>query len=133
MQDKSRNVEFSFTKLLVRDLERMTAFYRSTCEYGAGQTLEAAMGGRPIRETILAKPGGGAELVIMTYLDGNHPPAGSAVNAFNTVDLDAFEARVLDAGGLVVEAISELAFNGNTMRMGIYADPEGFLLEVLER
>ena len=133
MLDKTRNVEFSFTKLLVGDLERMTAFYQAACEYGPGHTLDATMAGRPIRETILSKPAGGAELVIITYLDGNHPPAGGAVNAFNTVDLDAFEARALAAGGTQVEAISELEFNGNKMRMGIYADPEGFLLEVLER
>ncbi len=133
MLDNSRSVEFSFTKLLVSDLDRVTAFYQAACGYGAGQTLDASMGGRPVRETILSKPGGGAELVIMTYLDGNHPPVGGAVNAFNTVDIEAFEARALGAGGSIVEAISVLEFNGNTMRMGIYADPEGFLLEVLER
>ncbi|MEY4160283.1 MAG: hypothetical protein RLZZ136_904 [Pseudomonadota bacterium] len=111
----------------------MTAFYQSTCEYGAGLTLEATLGGRPIRETILMQPRGGAELVLITYLDGEHALAGAVVNAFNTVDIAAFEARVLAAGGSVVEEIRPIEFNGKRMRMGIYADPEGFMLEVLER
>ncbi len=96
----------------------MTAFYRSACAYGAGHAVSGD-GRSSASRTILPKPRGGAELVIMTYFDGNHPPAGSTVNVFNTVDLDACEACVLDVGGLIVEAISELAFNGNTMRMGI--------------
>ena len=133
MLDDARNVEFSFTKLLVSDLERMTAFYQLVCEYGTGYTLEASMGGRPIRETILPKPGGAAELVMVMYLDGHHSPAGGAINAFNTRDIEALEVRVRAAGGSVIEPISELTHNGNTMRMAVYADPEGFLLEVLER
>ena len=52
---------------------------------------------------------------------------------FDTPDLDAFQARVLAAGGSVVEAIKVLEFGGNRMRMGIFADIEGYLLEVLER
>ena len=133
MLDKSRKVEFSFTKLIVRDLDGATAFYQAVCEYGDGYTVEATMADRPIRETILARPGGGAELVLLSYLDGSHPTAGSVVSAFNTVDIDAFQARVLAAGGTVVEPIKEVSFNGNTMRIAFFADPEGFLMEVMER
>lgn len=133
MLDKTRNVEFSFTKLLVHDLERAVAFYRAVCEYGEGYTVEATMIDRPIRETILSRPGGGAELVLMTYLDGVHPQPGCVVNAFNTVDIEAFQARVLAAGGAVLEPIKDLAFNDNVMRIAFFADPEGFLLEVMER
>ena len=40
---------------------------------------------------------------------------------------------MLGAGGSVIEAIKPLEFNGNRMRMGIFADIEGYMLEVLER
>ena len=133
MLDKSRRVEFAFTKLIVRDLERATAFYRAVCEYGEGYTVDATMADRPIRETILARPGGGAELVLLTQLDGAHPSSGNVVTAFNTVDIDAFQARVLAAGGTVIEPIKELSFNGNSMRIAFFDDPEGLLLEVMER
>ena len=133
MLDKTRRVEFAFTKLAVADLDRATAFYRAACEYGEGYTVDAVMADRPIRETILSRPGGGAELVLITYLDGAHSGHGGAVNAFNTVDIDAFQARVIAAGGAVVEEISELSFNDKVMRIAFFADPEGLLLEVMER
>ncbi len=133
MLDKNRTVEFSFSKLVVRDLESATAFYQAACQYGEGYTVEATMADRPIRETILSRPGGGAELVLLTYPDGEHPAPGSVISAFNTVDLDAFQARVLAAGGTVVEPIKALTFNNNTMRVAFFSDLEGFVLEVMER
>jgi predicted enzyme related to lactoylglutathione lyase len=133
MLDKTRTVEFSFSKLVVGDLERATAFYQAVCEYGTGYTVEAIMVDRPVRETILSRPGGGAELVLLTFDDGTHPAPGSVISAFNTVNIDAFQARVLAAGGTVVDPIKELTFNNNTMRVAFFADPEGFVLEVMER
>lgn len=132
MLDSSREVEFSFTKLVVRDLERATSFYQSVCGYAVGHTYEASLDGRPVRETILMNPGGAPELVLFTYLEGPHPSSGSVITVFDTVDLDAFQRRVLEAGGTVFEPASTLAVEP-PMRFAVFADPEGFLLEALER
>jgi predicted enzyme related to lactoylglutathione lyase len=130
--DSSREVEFSFTKLVVRDLERATSFYASVCAYAVGNTYEASLDSRPVRETILMNPKGAPELVLFAYVEGPHPPPGSVITVFDTVDLDAFQARVLEAGGTVVEPIGTLSVEP-LMRFAVFADPEGVLLEALER
>ena len=123
----------AFPKLVVRDLEAMAGFYRAVCGYGEGFRVEDAIAGRPIAEIVFSKPEGGAELVLLTFTQGPPPSPSGVMIAYDTDDLDAFQARVLGAGGSVVEAIKPLEFNGNRMRMGIFADIEGFMLEVLER
>jgi predicted enzyme related to lactoylglutathione lyase len=130
--DSSREVEFSFTKLIVRDLERATLFYQSVCGYVVGHTYEASLGGRAVRETILMDPAGAPELVLFMYLEGPHPIPGGVITVFYTVDLDAFQDRVLEAGGTVSEPIDTLAIEP-PMRFAVFADPEGFLVEALER
>ncbi len=70
------------------------------------------------------------------------PPTGSpalSVSSFqldqegSLRDLDAFQARMLDAGGTIVYPIDSVEFGTNQMRVAFFADPEGHLLEVLER
>ena len=123
----------AFAKLVVNDLDAMAGFYRAVCGYGEGQRIEDAIAGRPITEIIFAKPEGGAELVLLTFTDGPPPSPSGVMIAYDTNDIDAFQARVLAAGGSVVEAIKALEFGGNRMRIGIFADIEGYLLEVLAR
>ncbi len=125
--------EVAFAKLVVRDLDAMAAFYRAVCGYGEGQRLEDAITGRPIIEIVFGKPEGGAELILLTFVDGPAPSPSGVMIVFNTPDLDAFQARVLAAGGVVVDPVKPLEFGGNRMRIGIFADIEGYLLEVLER
>ncbi len=123
----------SFPKLVVRDLDAVAQFYRAVCGYGEGQRIEDAIAGRPIVEIVFSRPEGGAELVLLKFAEGPPPSPSGVMIAYDTDDLDAFQARVLGAGGSVVEAIKPLEFNGNRMRMGIFADIEGYMLEVLER
>jgi predicted enzyme related to lactoylglutathione lyase len=52
---------------------------------------------------------------------------------FFTQDLDALEARILSAGGTVVQAIGPLQMGERPARFALYADPEGYVLEVIER
>ncbi len=123
----------AFPKLVVRDLDAVADFYRTVCGYGEGYRVEDAIAGRPIVEIVFNKPQGGAELVLLTFTEGPPPSPSGVMIAYDTDDLDAFQARVLGAGGSVVEAIKPLEFNGNRMRMGVFADIEGYMLEVLER
>lgn len=128
-----RMSEFAFAKLVVKDLDAVADFYRAVCGFGEGQRLADAIAGRPIVEIVFAKPEGGAELVLLKYDDGPDPSPSGVMIAFNTPDLDAFQARVLAAGGSVVEPIKPLEFGGNHIRIAFFADIEGYLLEVLER
>lgn len=126
--------KFAFTKLVVKDLEKSAAFYRAVCEYGEGQRLEAEdYAGRPIAEVIFRKPEGGMEFAILTYLDGKSCSSGDVITAFDTADIDAFETRLLAAGGAVLGPIKALDFNGNSIRIAFYTDIDGYVLEVMER
>ncbi|MCM3886085.1 VOC family protein [Frankia sp. R82] len=125
--------KFAFMKVVVADLAAATTFYRAVCGYEQSDSVKADMAGRPIEEIVLRRPGGPLELVVLTYLDGPAAAANGAVIAFDTDDLDAFQTRVLAAGGTIVQAIEWLEIGPNRMRIAFFADPEGNLLEVMER
>ena len=125
--------KFAFTKLVVHDLHKAAAFYRAVCEYGEGQIVKAAIAGRPVEEIIFRAPERGIELVLLTFLEEPPPSPNGVITAFDTPDLNAFQERLLNAGGTVVEPIKRIEFGANRMQIGFFADPEGFLLEVMER
>lgn len=133
MPDTSGGAKFAFTKLVVRDLDKAAAFYRSVCGYDEGYRVQDALFGRPIEEVIFRRPEGRTELVLLAYLQGPLTSAGDAMTAFDTPDLDAFQSRVLAAGGTVAEPIRVVEFGSTRMRIGFFRDVDGYLLEVIER
>ena len=72
-------------------------------------------------------------MVLLTYLGEPPPIQGGEITGFDTDDLDAYQGRVLDAGGSIVHAIKSVDIGTNRMRIAFFADPEGHLLEVMER
>jgi len=131
---RASGATFAFSKLVVRDLERSAAFYRATCEYGEGQRVAGTMAGRSVEEIIFRSPNGGIDLVLIADPEHPSPPSPTGViTGFDTSDLDAFEARLLAAGGTVVEPARWVEFGANRMRIGFFADPQGFVLEIMER
>ena len=130
----SRLARYGFPKIVVRDLHKQIAFYRAVIGYEGGQFIQGQVNGRPIEEIILFSPDNKVEMLILAYQDGQGPdpdPSG-IINGFFTPDLDAFEARVLAAGGRVVQPIGPMEMPSGTTRLAFYADPEGYLLEVIE-
>jgi predicted enzyme related to lactoylglutathione lyase len=125
---------FAFTKLVVPDLQAAAAFYRTVCGYGEGQLVRSEIAGRAMEEIIFPKAeGGGSELILLAYSDGAAPSPSGVITGFYTPDIDAFQARVLAAGGSVVQPVRPMTFGGSQMRFGFFADPAGYVLEVLER
>lgn len=129
-----RPARFGFLKLVVRDLQKQTAFYRAVFGCGEGQRITGDIAGRPIEEIVLFRPDGQAEIVILVYKDGQGPaPQTSGVIAgIFTPDIEAFEASVLAAGGTIAQPIGPLELPNGMSRLAFYADPEGYLLEVIE-
>jgi predicted enzyme related to lactoylglutathione lyase len=123
----------AFPRLVVRDLERQAQFYRSVIGYGEGQFIRATINGRPVAEIILAAPDGKVELILLRFEDGPAPSPSGVMLGFFTHDLDAFEARLLAAGGQVAQPIGPLETPAGTWRFALYADPEGYWLEVMQR
>jgi predicted enzyme related to lactoylglutathione lyase len=122
---------FSFTKLVVPDLEAAAAFYRAVFGYGEGQVVRSTIAGRPMEEIIFPRTEGEAGLILLQYLEGPEPSPSGVIAGYRTSDLDAFQARVLAAGGAVVQPIAPLASVPH-MRFAFFADPAGYVIEVLE-
>lgn len=132
---QNRPARYGFPKMVVRDLQREIAFYRAVIGYEGGQFIEGEITGRPIEEIVFFGPENNVELMILAYKDDHAPqpdPSG-VINGFFTSDLDAFETRVLAAGGSIVQPIGPLSLPGMDTRLAFYADPEGYMLEVIEQ
>lgn len=123
---------FSAARLVVGDLQRQAAFYRAVFGLGEGLFIADQIRGRPIEELIFMDPRGGAGIILLQYMDGNPPSPEGAMLVFFDEDVQALEARLLAAGGSVFQPVSEIDLGQRRARMAIYADPEGFLHEVIE-
>ena len=130
MSDKLA-AHFGFARLVVRNLQREAAFYRAVMGYGEGQTIRASINGRPLEEIIFINDGK-AELILLAYDDGPAPSPTGVMLGFITQDLEAFEKRVVAAGGAVFQPIGPMEGGNEGTRLGIYADPESFLFEVIQ-
>ena len=122
----------AFTKLIVDDLEAMTAFYVEVYGLREIQRVQAEIGGEPIDETIL---GGGDEgaphvLILMKYLERPKPERGELILGFRTDDIEALFERITAAGGGIALDIEHEP--GSPYKAGFATDPEGHLAEVLQ-
>ncbi len=123
---------YIFAKTFVRDLDAMGKFYAEVFGLAENNRHTDTMLGRKISE-VTYKPSAGREsggLTLISYLDGDAPAPGEAVQGFFTQDLEAVCKRALAAGGTVPEPIREIAsFN---IRVAFVLDPEGHINEVIE-
>ena len=125
------NASFGFTKLVVGDLEKAAAFYKSVCGLTEQARVEDKLGGRAISEIIFTPAHqGGASFVLLSYPDTPNPSSGEVILGFATPDVDALVSRVLAGGGAVVDAAVSRPDHG--VKVAIVKDPEGHLIEVVQ-
>ena len=125
------NDSFGFTKLIVGDLDKAAAFYKSVCGLTEQARVEDRLGGRAISEIIFAPAyQGGASFVLLAYPDTPRPSSGEVILGFATPDVDAFVDRVLAGGGVVVDPAVSRPEHG--VRVAIVKDPEEHLIEVVQ-
>jgi catechol 2,3-dioxygenase-like lactoylglutathione lyase family enzyme len=122
---------FGFTKLVVGDLEKSAAFYKSVCGYTEQARVNDVLAGRAISE-ILFEPAapGGHTFVLLAFHDTTEPAAGEAILGFAVTDIVGFVARVRAAGGVVVDDVKAMPAHG--VKVAIVKDIEGHLIEVVE-
>ncbi len=121
---------FSFTKIVVSDLDASAAFYAQTFGLEEKYRVSAAIAGRPIDEIVFAPTREGAgTFILLTFVDGGAAPAG-VIPGFVTDEIDAVFARGLAAGGSVAQEPRDMPEHGH--RVGFLADPEGRLIEVAQ-
>jgi predicted enzyme related to lactoylglutathione lyase len=124
--------DFSFTKLVVADLDAMAQFYRDVYGLNAIARVQEAIGGEAIDEIMLSAgtevaPG---SLVLLKFVDRTAVPRGEVILGFTTTDLPALLERIRAAGGTIHEAIREIP--GMGLRVAFAKDPEGHLTELVE-
>ena len=123
---------FSFTKLIVGDLERSAAFYRDVCGLTEQQRIEGAVNGRAITEIILGDgTAGGGTLLLFAFHDTPTPAPGDSILGFDTDDIAAFVERAKKAGGVVEQDVTHLPDMG--LRFAFLRDNEGHIVEALQR
>lgn len=126
------DTSYVFAKTFVADLDAMGRFYAEVFGLVENNRHTDVMFGRPISE-ITYKPSAGREvggLTLISFLDGNPPAAGEAVQGFITQDLYAVCQRALAAGGSLAEPVREIP--GFGIKVAFVLDPEGHINEVVE-
>ena len=126
---------FTFTKLVVGDLEAMADFYCDVFDLhrGTRERFDDGVGGEPIDEVALvAQPGDPWGAVSLLCFEAREPAAhrDAVILGFTTPDLAALLARVRQQGGALVGEVKEMPSHG--IRVAFVRDPEGNLCELVE-
>ncbi|MAG34462.1 MAG: glyoxalase/bleomycin resistance/dioxygenase family protein [Deltaproteobacteria bacterium] len=123
---------YSFTKLVVDDLEKMTAFYSRVFGLKQFDRIQADIGIDPIDETMLGVDSafGPGALMLLKFVDQPAPQPGAVILGFQTDDLQSLVDRVIANGGTLHSEIkdSDVA----KLRVAFTRDPEGNLAECIE-
>jgi predicted enzyme related to lactoylglutathione lyase len=126
------NATFSFTKLVVHDLEKQAAFYRDVYGLHAVQRVQAEIGSEAIDEIMLSgdpnAPFG--SLVLLKFLPRAAAQQGELILGFVTDDLPALLDRVRAAGGRIHAPAKEMP--ELKLRVAFATDPEGHMAEIVQ-
>jgi len=121
---------FSFTKLVVADLEASAAFYSAVFGLREQYRVKSDIGGRAMNEILFESTPDGATFVLLQFDDTAEPAAGSVVGGFITDEIDDLFPRAVAAGATVIGPVHDAPEHG--VRVGFLADPDGHLLEVCQ-
>jgi catechol 2,3-dioxygenase-like lactoylglutathione lyase family enzyme len=122
---------FSFTKLIVQDLDAAAAFFRKVCGMTEKHRIGGAADGHENQEIVLnGTAEGQPTLVLFKRADRTLAATDEVVLGFITPDVAAFVDRAIAAGGKVIQPVKSYASQG--ISMAIVADPEGHLIEAIE-
>ena len=121
---------FSFTKIVVADLDACAAFYGRAFGLIEMYRVSAAIAGRPMDEIVFGPTAEGAgTFILLQFADGAPDPTG-VIPGFVTDEIDEVFDRAVTAGGRVAQAPSDMLEHGH--RVGFLADPEGRIIEVAQ-
>jgi len=123
---------FSFTKLVVSDLDASERFYRDVFGMKSIHRVVSEEHTYGLEEVVMSISGakGEHELIITHYLNRPCPLPGAAWTGFAVADIAATLDDVEKAGGKVEVGVHENAEHG--VLAAIAADPDGHLIEVIQ-
>ena len=123
---------YSFTKVIVDDLEKMAGFYSQVYGLKEIERIQAAIGSDAVDEIMIGEGdefAGG--LILLKFLDRSPPANGEVILGFITDNVEGVYERVLAAGGGIHAPIKHDP--GAPYKVGFARDPEGHLAEIVER
>lgn len=123
---------FAFTKLVVHDLESAATFYTSVFGLTERKRVSSEIGPRAIDEIMYdpTAPGAGS-FILLRYRDATGPSNNEVIVGFVVDDVDNVMERAVGAGATVTREASDMPEHG--VRVGFVTDPEGHLIEIVER
>ena len=126
------NAHFSFTKLVVHDLEAMSAYYQRVYDLKEFDRVQADIAGEGIDEIMLGVESayGPGSIILLRFVDRPAPRPGAVILGFQTDDLDALVERTLEHGGSLHSGISQS--DVAPVRVAFTVDPEGNLTECVQ-
>jgi predicted enzyme related to lactoylglutathione lyase len=120
---------FTFTKVMVSDLETASGFYEEVFGLRVAHRIETGTDGDRMEEVFLAT--GPGPTLALVKVDRVPPSAGEVVLGFSTSDITALFGRADQAGGTIERPpLASAATHGYTV--GILTDPYGHRIEVVE-
>jgi len=127
----AQKASFSFTKLVVDDLEKSAAVYKAVLGLEELMRVDEAVADRAISEILFRQTvEGGATCALFKFLNEPAPASGEVILGFVTPDLEALLQRAIKAGGKIVQPIKAMPQLG--IKVAFVADVEGRLLEVVQ-
>lgn len=125
--------QFSFTKIIVADVDRLFAFYRDV--FGMAETARVRQGeGEAELDEIIMGPAGTAyslpSLVIQRYPNRPIPARGEATLGFIVSDIDRTIETALAAGATIDRPIRTAT--EHSIRVAFIKDPDGHLIEIVQ-
>ncbi len=123
---------FSFTKIVVKDIDASERFYRDVLGLKVVARVTAPDSEYAQEECILSVSGGNDanQLLLIRYLTRPTPAPGEAWTGFAVDDVGAISAAVGRAGGKVLIAPFEVPQHG--VKAAVVADPEGHMIELIQ-
>jgi len=122
---------FSCTKLVVADLEKACAFYKSVFGLTEQNRVNATIEGRPISEIMFNPTApGGATFVLLAYTDTAAAALSESIILFITPNLAGLLEKARNEGGRVVQEMRDMPEHG--VKVAFLRDVEGHLIEVVE-
>jgi predicted enzyme related to lactoylglutathione lyase len=132
---QTRLSDFSFTKLVVDDLDRMADYYCAVFDLHRTGRLRIEQGaiGEPIEEIFLCPSPDDryGTFVLFKFLDRPAPRDVETILGFQTSDLETVLERARRGGGRLAAPIKAMPELG--VRVAMVLDPEGHLCELVEQ
>ncbi len=126
------NATFSFTKLVVGDLEKMSTYYQQVYGLKQFERIQSEIGADPIDEIMLGIESafGPGSIMLLEFVDKPAPVPGAVILGFQTDDLDRLVERVVANGGTIHTGIEESEVA--PVRVAFVVDPEGNQAECVQ-